>query len=55
MQLDTLSPLKTLARGYGIVYKQGDRVKSITDLKEKDEISIRLQGRRSKSNGHRKK
>lgn len=49
LQLDTLSPLKTLARGYGIVYKQGDRVKSITDLKEKDEISIRLQDGEAKA------
>lgn len=43
LQLDTLSPLKTLARGYGIIYKQGTRVKKITDLKEKDDVSIRLQ------------
>lgn len=49
LQLDTLSPLKTLARGYGIVYKQGNRVKSITDLKTKDEISIRLQDGEAKA------
>lgn len=49
LQLDTLSPLKTLARGYGIVYKQGNRVKSITDLKAKDEISIRLQDGEAKA------
>ncbi len=49
LQLDTLSPLKTLARGYGIVYKQGERVKSVVDLKEKDEISIRLQDGEAKA------
>ena len=49
LQLDTLSPLKTLARGYGIVYKQGARVKNITDLKEKDEILIRLQDGEAKA------
>ena len=43
IQLDTLSPLKTLARGYGIIYKQGGRVKKVTDLKPQDEITIRLQ------------
>ena len=49
LQLDTLSPLKTLARGYGIVYKQGNRVKNITDLKVQDEISIRLQDGEAKA------
>lgn len=49
IQLDTLSPLKTLARGYGIVYKQGNRVNKITDLKPQDEISIRLQDGEAKA------
>ena len=49
LQLDTLSPLKTLARGYGIVYKQGNRVKNITELKVQDEISIRLQDGEAKA------
>lgn len=49
LQLDTLSPLKTLARGYGIVYKQGERVKSVAALKEKDEISVRLQDGEAKA------
>ena len=49
LQLDTLSPLKTLARGYGIVYKQGNRVKNITDLKVQDEIFIRLQDGEAKA------
>ena len=43
IQLDTLSPLKTLARGYGIVYKNGERVKKVTDLKSQDKITIQLQ------------
>ena len=41
-KLDTLSPLKTLTRGYSIVEKDGMIVKSITDLRTEDEISIRL-------------
>lgn len=49
LQLDTLSPLKTLARGYGIVTKKGNRVKNITDLKIEDEISIRLQDGEAKA------
>lgn len=43
IQLDTLSPLKTLARGYSIIYKEGTRVKKTTDLKPQDKITIRLQ------------
>ncbi len=41
-KLDTLSPLKTLTRGYSIIEKDGKIVKSITDLQEDNEISIRL-------------
>ena len=41
-RLDTLSPLKTLARGYSIIGKDGKIVKSIKELQEKDEISIQL-------------
>ena len=41
-KLDTLSPLKTLTRGYSIIEKDGKIVKSIIDLQAKDEISIRL-------------
>ena len=41
-KLDTLSPLKTLARGYSIIEKDGKIVKSIADLQTEDEISIRL-------------
>ena len=43
IQLDTLSPLKTLARGYSTIYKEGTRVKKTTDLKPQDKITIRLQ------------
>ncbi len=43
VQLDTLSPLKTLARGYGIIYKNEKRVNKVKDLKPQDEITIRLQ------------
>ena len=41
-KLDTLSPLKTLTRGYSIIEKEGKIVKSIIDLQAEDEISIRL-------------
>ncbi len=41
-KLDTLSPLKTLTRGYSIIEKDGIIVKSVTDLQEDDEILIRL-------------
>ena len=41
--LDTLSPLKTLARGYSIVEAcKGNVIKSIKNLKSNDEISIIL-------------
>ena len=41
-KLDTLSPLKTLTRGYSIIEKDGKIVKSITDIQAEDKISIRL-------------
>jgi exodeoxyribonuclease VII large subunit len=41
-KLDTLSPLKTLTRGYSIVEKDGKMIKSIEDLNTNDKISIRL-------------
>ncbi len=41
-KLDTLSPLKTLTRGYSIIEKDGKIVKSISDLKTEDKIAIRL-------------
>ena len=39
-QLDALSPLKTLARGYSIVQKDAVVVKTITDLQAGDNITI---------------
>ena len=41
-KLDTLSPLKTLTRGYSIVEKENKPIKSIKDLNEGDNIQIRL-------------
>ncbi len=43
LRLDALSPLKTLARGYGIVSKQGKIVKSVKELKPEEEIEVRIQ------------
>ena len=40
--LDTLSPLKTLARGYSIAEKDGNIIKTIKELNSDDLISIRL-------------
>ena len=41
-KLDNLSPLKTLTRGYTIVQKDNNLVKSVSDLNIGDEINIRL-------------
>lgn len=41
-KLDSLSPLKTLTRGYSIVEKNKKAIKSIKDLNINDEIDIRL-------------
>ena len=49
LKLDALSPLKTLARGYSIVLKQGKAVKSIKELKQEDEIEIRMQDGKTKA------
>ncbi len=40
--LDSLSPLKTMARGFASVTKDGSAVKSAGDLKTGDSISLRL-------------
>ena len=49
LQLDTLSPLKILARGYGIVYKEEKRVKNVTQLTVNDKVTIRLQDGEAKA------
>lgn len=40
--LDSISPLKTLARGYGILEKDSKLVKSVKDLKKDDIVDLRL-------------
>lgn len=42
LKLDALSPLKTMIRGFSIVEKDGKIIKSSKDLKENDEVSIKL-------------
>ena len=42
-RLDTLSPLKTLARGYCLAEKNGKIVKKTTDVESGDELNIRFQ------------
>lgn len=57
IQLDTLSPLKTLERGYAVVYKKNKNITSINDIYINDEISVTLKDGqfsaiiRSKNNG----
>ena len=41
-KLDTLSPLKTLTRGYSIVQKDGKTIKSVKELKTNDTLGIRF-------------
>ena len=41
-KLDSLSPLKTLTRGYSIVQKENKVINSASSLKTKDKISIRF-------------
>jgi len=41
-KLDTLSPLKTLTRGYSIIEKNGKIAKSVKDFESGDEVNIRL-------------
>ncbi len=42
VQLDALSPLKTLARGYSLVYKDEKLVKTIAEINSGDKINIQL-------------
>lgn len=41
-KLDTLSPLKTLTRGYSIVQKDSKTIKSVKELKTNDMLGIRF-------------
>ena len=41
-KLDALSPLKTLTRGYSLVEKDGEIIKSVNDVKSEDKIDIRF-------------
>ena len=41
--LDSLSPLKTLTRGYSLVEKEGKVISSVEELKQGDKVSLRLQ------------
>lgn len=41
-RLDTLSPLKTLARGYNIATKSGKNIKNASELKLGDKIGLRF-------------
>ncbi len=41
-KLDALSPLKTLTRGYSLTEKDGKIIKSVTELKNDDEVKLRF-------------
>ena len=41
-KLDTLSPLKTLTRGYILAEKDNKIIKSANELKENDEVKLRF-------------
>lgn len=41
-KLDTLSPLKTLQRGYSLTEKEGKIIKSVKDLKKDEEVKLRF-------------
>ena len=42
VQLEALSPLKTLSRGYSLVYKDNNLVKSVKQLSSGEQINIQL-------------
>ena len=51
--LDTLSPLKTLARGYSILETEnGNLIKSVKDLQENQEVKIKLHDGEAKATIH---
>ena len=41
--------MKILARGYGIIYKEENRVKNVTQLTVNDKVTIRLQDGEAKA------
>ena len=41
-KLDTLSPLKTLTRGYCLTEKEGNIIKSVKQLETNDEIKLKF-------------
>lgn len=41
-KIDALSPMKTLTRGYSIIEKDGQIIKSVTELKQNDMITLTL-------------
>ncbi len=41
-KLDTLSPLKTLTRGYAIIEQEDKIIKSVKQLKKDDEINLKF-------------
>ncbi|MGN1269757.1 MAG: exodeoxyribonuclease VII large subunit [Clostridia bacterium] len=43
LKLDSISPLKTLARGYSIVSKNKKTIKSIKQIEKEDKITIQMQ------------
>ena len=49
-KLDALSPLKTLTRGYSIIEKNGQLIKSCNDLNSGDEVQIKLFDGEKKAN-----
>ena len=49
LRLDSLSPLKTLARGYGIILKDGVVIKKKEQLKKEDKVFIKLQDGETKA------
>lgn len=49
LRLDSLSPVKTLARGYGIILKDGVIIKKKEQLKKEDEVFIKLQDGETKA------
>lgn len=49
LKLDALSPLKTLARGYSITEHNGEILKTTKQVKENDEIVVRLQNGKLKT------